>query len=442
MKFAFLLWMFIFSTSARAAVKTFEIDSDTVSAIDTSDEAKTKIFGGAVSSTKSPCSNSSSVCDSCAALASIGTYTQCNSRSISSGLNLTFRMVFDSIPSTSFKVLLGSTELSTSSYTLTPSSPVANQTVTVAISWGAICSQLGSNSTCGTEAINTNADLKMGFAASSGSDLDSANSKTVALYLRIPKASLSSNTTGYHTNQCGAGVTGATGEGFCSFTVNPGDEKVYILNLNRASTIPEDGSSVRYSGLRVYFTTGAHNSITPASSYKDLLVSDKSTVSTSLLDSKVTGLSNEVTYRFLIASIDEAQNVTYFSNPALLNDTNHSATPGEVVGALNGQKCFVATAAFGSEMDPKVELLRKFRSDYLLKTDFGKNFVVWYYKNSPPAAEFISQSESLRILVRLALWPIVFLLELFYAGYLAHFVGLSILLVFLSFSRRARSASK
>lgn len=70
--------------------------------------------------------------------------------------------------------------------------------------------------------------------------------------------------------------------------------------------------------------------------------------------------------------------------------------------------CFIATAAYGSYLDPHVEALRQFRDEYLLNSTAGKRFVEWYYANSPPVADYISQHESLRLIVRLLLTPVVF----------------------------------
>jgi YVTN family beta-propeller protein len=70
--------------------------------------------------------------------------------------------------------------------------------------------------------------------------------------------------------------------------------------------------------------------------------------------------------------------------------------------------CFIATAAYGSYLDPHVEVLRAFRDEYLLTNAAGRNFVEWYYENSPPVAEYLSQHEGLRAVVRLLLTPVVY----------------------------------
>jgi hypothetical protein len=62
--------------------------------------------------------------------------------------------------------------------------------------------------------------------------------------------------------------------------------------------------------------------------------------------------------------------------------------------------CFLATAAYGTPASEKVDLLRQFRDELLLKTPAGRAFVAVYYKLSPPMAEFISQHQTLRTVVR------------------------------------------
>jgi hypothetical protein len=79
----------------------------------------------------------------------------------------------------------------------------------------------------------------------------------------------------------------------------------------------------------------------------------------------------------------------------------------EVGGGGGGGGCFIATAAFGSYFDPYVKILRNFRDLFLLTSRPGQAFVDWYYRVSPPIADFIAKSEGLKASVRIALLPVV-----------------------------------
>lgn len=80
------------------------------------------------------------------------------------------------------------------------------------------------------------------------------------------------------------------------------------------------------------------------------------------------------------------------------------------VPASSGGKsgCFIATAAFGSYLDPHVMVLRHFRDDFLLKSRPGTAFVHFYYRYSPPVADFIREHPVLRLVTRWALTPLIF----------------------------------
>ena len=69
--------------------------------------------------------------------------------------------------------------------------------------------------------------------------------------------------------------------------------------------------------------------------------------------------------------------------------------------------CFIATAAYGTPMAEEIEILREFRDEYLLITPVGKALVDFYYKVSPPMAQFITEHPSLKPIVRVGLFPAV-----------------------------------
>jgi hypothetical protein len=71
--------------------------------------------------------------------------------------------------------------------------------------------------------------------------------------------------------------------------------------------------------------------------------------------------------------------------------------------------CFIATAAHGSKDHGDVVMLRRFRDRYLMTSGAGRSFVELYYEISPPIADFIRESDTLRAGVRYALTPLVWL---------------------------------
>jgi M6 family metalloprotease-like protein len=98
-------------------------------------------------------------------------------------------------------------------------------------------------------------------------------------------------------------------------------------------------------------------------------------------------------------------------NPAV--DVQLTGTASRAAGSGGGGSswCFIATAAYGSYLDPHVEALRKFRDRYLLTNAGGRAFVSLYYQYSPPVAEFISKHARLRMMTRWTLTPVVYAVE-------------------------------
>ena len=82
-------------------------------------------------------------------------------------------------------------------------------------------------------------------------------------------------------------------------------------------------------------------------------------------------------------------------------------TQSQNQGGGGGSSCFIATAAFGSPLEPQVQVLREFRDVYLLTNKPGRWFVAQYYQLSPPIADFIRGHDHLRAIVRVGLTPLV-----------------------------------
>lgn len=78
--------------------------------------------------------------------------------------------------------------------------------------------------------------------------------------------------------------------------------------------------------------------------------------------------------------------------------------------------CLIATAAFGTELDPHVQYLRSFRDDLVMRTFAGNSFMkvfnAWYYSWAPYIAATELSYEPLRQTVKYVLYPLIGILHL------------------------------
>ncbi|WP_310600959.1 delta-60 repeat domain-containing protein [Desulfobulbus sp.] len=78
---------------------------------------------------------------------------------------------------------------------------------------------------------------------------------------------------------------------------------------------------------------------------------------------------------------------------------------GNQVNVRTADACFIATASFGSFLNPSVDTLRDFRDTFLLGNRCGRWLVELYYRVSPPLAETVAASAPLRFAGRVLLLP-------------------------------------
>ena len=106
--------------------------------------------------------------------------------------------------------------------------------------------------------------------------------------------------------------------------------------------------------------------------------------------------------------------------------TNDSSGGGED-SADGGGGCFIATATFGSRTERHVQILCEFRDKHLLTNSIGRKIVDFYYKNSPPIADYLRRHPGPRKVAGYALIPVTIL------AYLMLFDRTLLLLLFITF---------
>lgn len=121
-------------------------------------------------------------------------------------------------------------------------------------------------------------------------------------------------------------------------------------------------------------------------------------------------LDETKTYYFVVRAFDSNGLESANSNEVLLNEgipVNQPPIENISSDDSNDIGCFMATAAYGSLMEPHVRILRVFRDRFLLDNTAGKIFVRFYYTYSPPIADYIAKHDNLRAIVRISLLPLV-----------------------------------
>jgi hypothetical protein len=421
---------------ARAAISIKSLPSH----LNPSTDYKTTatIFAGKSSDT-STCSGtlSTSPCDTCAAVTTVAATSTCNKTSIYP--NHVFTVSFSSDNAAAFtassKVMMENGSVSINPFNITTQTLAVNTVIEAQFKWSDICSNFGSSG-------DSNCDTSFSKSVTIGISKDNTiTGMTDSFTLQINFRSLSSAnanfTPTFHPDCSTVTGVGATQYGgVCGFTVSPGDSKVYFGNVlvplsSAGSSINSwpstESAGVNWAGMMSYYRAAsaqpASDSAPASNEWGTLAPGGGDTYVASLAinadgsmpKTRVTGLANDTSYVFMIASYDQAGNIAYFSNVVTTTDDFfvpantgiHYGRPGAVVGLLDNKKCFIATAAFGSEMEPRVELLRKFRNEFLLTSKLGREFVETYYKISPPIADFIRDHSALRALTRGVLLPVI-----------------------------------
>ncbi len=181
---------------------------------------------------------------------------------------------------------------------------------------------------------------------------------------------------------------------------------------NTSPSGSEEDQFIYLSANKIMYKNGTSGAITLADSNVKIefgRVKDKDGNDISnVINYKISSLDIDysVDSSVLLSNMTEAKSIVGSTSGTAIEFKNVgdiSAIPSTELGAF----CFIATAAYGSNTEPSVMLLRQFRDEVLLRTGLGTEFVEYYYKNSPPIAQKIAGSKVLKNITLVLLMPIV-----------------------------------
>ncbi|MFN4227675.1 MAG: CFI-box-CTERM domain-containing protein, partial [Candidatus Ratteibacteria bacterium] len=84
-----------------------------------------------------------------------------------------------------------------------------------------------------------------------------------------------------------------------------------------------------------------------------------------------------------------------------------------------GGGCFIATICFG-ENSWQVKILKEFRDRILLKSNFGRKFVKFYYKVSPQISEYLKNHKFLILTTKILLYFVIIFIMLLMSEFLMY----------------------
>ena len=119
----------------------------------------------------------------------------------------------------------------------------------------------------------------------------------------------------------------------------------------------------------------------------------------------VRGLEPETRYYLALTAYDFSGNESDFSGEvSAVTESGGSYTP---IPEDESGGCFIATAAYGSYLNPHVKVLRDFRDAFLMPSSIGRTCVRLYYQHSPGVARTIEKYSLLRSVTRQTLLPMI-----------------------------------
>lgn len=171
-----------------------------------------------------------------------------------------------------------------------------------------------------------------------------------------------------------------------------------IATTTTTTTVPSTTTSPSATTTAITITSSptSGTTVTTTTSY----ASTPSTVLTSTIIPSTTTTTTAQTSPTLTHSTSQTQSTTLVSTTT-----------------AQQRRCIIATAAYGSEMEPEVQLLRDLRDQKLLPTFAGSQFMQifdrFYYSFSPQVAEVVGSNPAIAEMTRILIAPLISVLKIF-----------------------------
>ncbi len=411
-KFVVQLLIALFSASVFAGLTLSGVGSNGVSYFDSTTK---KIYGGTTGSCPGG-GGSNSTCNTCTDVTA-GGLKPCNQKNIHADLKINFS-VQSSTDVTGKTITLSVGDGTTNTIIATASGGAAGTTASLTATWGDFCARAaGANNITASCAMASSGDQTVIGNLSFFIDVDESGNGTIdpateRIGIPVSFQAISQTSTGLHSQPFCTTGTQASGYGLCSYALETGDSKLVILGDPAPignSTPPSNSPAFQAVAFFPFIQPGLGITASGISTGQVQPVIKNFTSGTDLSiegDPYITGLENFQRYCVFAGQMNLAQNIFGFTTTSL--DANKMCKEtSEVVGLLDDKHCFISTAAFGSDMATEVQIFRQFRNTFLLTNKYGAEFVKFYYDVGPQAAEFISESEFLKSVTRVMLYPLV-----------------------------------
>ncbi len=415
--------LFAISFQAHAAITIQSVGGASYFEVD--DNNNYTIYGGMAGTCTGTLDNVST-CNSCVSATGLPV-TACNQTSVYPGLQISISFVSDKILSAApVHITTDEGLLAQEAPEYSPVSAAATGAAGVSfpatLRWSYLCEHdpglAGSTCTPANTSEqsfgNTARKIYLWVDEDNDGVVDDGEKKTISVklhYVNAADTTISQQTFCTKADYEGQTPAITTAIGMCGYELGIGDSKFYLqgvygANGSGTSAPAKSANAPDWFGVALFASTAANVASIPSSTA--LMEIRQYNANYGLNDNTITGLDNYVNYCLLMGNVNKAKNIYKF-NMAGVNATpgNTCGQPSEVIGMLSDKSCFISTAAFGSDMADQVQLLRKFRNEFLLTNEYGKVFVKTYYKLSPPIAHFIEHSEVLKAMTRTALYPFI-----------------------------------